>query len=239
MVVRLIDVAPDGRGPHHQGRPQPHAPRLPRGPEPVEPGTPINVESRRRHVVGLRGGPSMRVAVNGADYPNAWPSPFHYDGTIHLGGDGGSCLRMPVLGPSEASLPSPRSAPSATPPIGEVLERDRAPGVARDSRPHYGGDRGPCWHRIHYNGQRWPHGSLQLAMGLPVSPPVTPPPPMRSLADQPRSPCPTRADDRGPDPWRDQSDEDAFHVTIELVVSIDDQPFRTVAWSRSYERNLL
>ncbi len=206
-------------------------------PEPMEPGTPINVALELDATSWVfTAGHRLRLAINGADYPNAWPSPFQYDGTIHLGGDHGSFLTLPVIGPTDERLPMPDLRPAR--PVPATVSSVSEPPVWRVTRDRITGAT-----EVHVKTG----STTTVNSGLTV----------RSSSDGLASVVaddPAHAFARGSSEvalirpgqviaartrGEIKSDETAFHVTIELVVTIDDQPFRTAAWARSFERLLL
>jgi hypothetical protein len=116
-VVRLADVAPDGTsaqvtaGILNLTHRDSHS-----DPAPLEPGVVANVRvPMRATAYRFLPGHRIRVSVASSAWPIVWPSPFAAEYGLHLGGDAGSRLVLPVLPDGAATLPVP---PFKTTPAG-------------------------------------------------------------------------------------------------------------------------
>src|SRR5262249_7880572 len=117
VVVRLIDVAPDGTAAlvtkgvlnltHHASHETPTA--LVPG-QTYEVTVPLDATSWV-----FAPGHRLRLGLSGADFPNTWPSPKPYVATIAIGGASPSRLVLPVVGPQEPTLARPDLRPPAPP----------------------------------------------------------------------------------------------------------------------------
>jgi hypothetical protein len=98
-LVRLSDVAPDGQitlvtgaganGTHRESAVNPSD--LQKGKR-----FPLDIELHATSWV-FRKGHRIRVAVNNAQWPMIWPSPYSFTSTLHMGGANGSRVVLPVL----------------------------------------------------------------------------------------------------------------------------------------------
>ena len=116
-VVRLTDVAPDGTsaqvtaGILNLTHRDSHT-----APAPLEPGgvaivrVPMRSTAYRFHP-----GHRIRLSVASSAWPVVWPSPFVAEYGLHLGGDAGSRLVLPILPSGATTLPVP---PFKTTPAG-------------------------------------------------------------------------------------------------------------------------
>jgi len=135
LVVRLMDVAPDGaaalvtKGVLNLTHRESHA-----RPTPIEPGQIYEV-TVPLDATGWRFAPGhhLRIGVSGADFPNAWPSPKPYVGRIHLGGP-----LDPARGRAARNGPAHAAAATTGPHRSASREPGRAPHLARHARPHGG-----------------------------------------------------------------------------------------------------
>lgn len=128
FLVRLCDVAPDGRstlvtgggrnGTHRRG---------PERPQPLDQGRVERLQVPLRFTSWtFPAGHRIRVSVSNALWPMIWPTPHPMTMALHQGGDLASHAVLPVVPPS--ALPEPRwrdPAPSEAPPgvgsEGEIL----------------------------------------------------------------------------------------------------------------------
>jgi hypothetical protein len=118
--VRLSDVAPDGTvtqvaGAGFNGTHRKSA----RDPEALEPGEffPLEIEMHFTSWVFPKGH-RMRFAVNNAQWPMLWPTPYAMTTSLKLGGKDGSHVLVPIVPPGK------RPAPDFLPPA----ESPRLPG---------------------------------------------------------------------------------------------------------------
>jgi uncharacterized protein len=118
-VVRLQDIAPDGEVTAITGAGIAGAQRRSmQDPEALEPGRqyPLSFDLHVSSWV-WEPGHRIRVAVSNSQWPMLWPTPFAMTTTLHLGGDGGSSIELPIV-PLHGREPPPFNAPepSETPP---------------------------------------------------------------------------------------------------------------------------
>jgi hypothetical protein len=134
FVVKLADIAPDGasalvtRGLLNGTRRASLT-----APSPMEPGVLYDLEIEL-DATGwtFEPGHQIRVAISGADFPNAWPTPVSAINRVHLGGPGASRLVLPLAPPPPPDVPSPTFRPppelpatcveAGVPPVWEVRE---------------------------------------------------------------------------------------------------------------------
>jgi len=111
--VRLSDVAPDGtvtqvagagfNGTHRESA---------KDPKPLEPGEPFELEIEMHFTSWVfEKGHRMRFAVNNAQWPMLWPTPYPMTTALQLGGKGATRLIIPVVPPGE--WPKPNFLPPA------------------------------------------------------------------------------------------------------------------------------
>jgi predicted acyl esterase len=105
--ARLSDVAPDGsvtlvtgaglNGAHRESAEHP---------EPLEPGRvyPLEIEMHVTSWIFPRGH-RIRLAVSNSMWPMIWPTPHPMTTSLHLGGEGGSRLVLPVVPRESAARP--------------------------------------------------------------------------------------------------------------------------------------
>ena len=106
-IVRLSDVAPDGTvtqvaGAAFNGTHR----RSARDPKPLEPGRPVALEIEMHFTSWVfPKGHRLRFAVNNAQWPMLWPTPYPMTTALRLGGDEPTALRIPVVPESGRSKP--------------------------------------------------------------------------------------------------------------------------------------
>ena len=106
--VRVSDVAPDGTvtqvtGAGFNGSHRKSA----REPEAITPGEifPLDIEMHFTSWVFPRGH-RIRFAVNNAQWPMLWPTPYPMTTTLQIGGEAGSYLSLPVIPPADRPFPA-------------------------------------------------------------------------------------------------------------------------------------
>lgn len=238
VVVRLTDIAPDGQAAlvtkgvlnltHRDSHEQP---------TPLEPGQVYQVKFLLDATSWVFApGHRIRVSINGADYPNSWPSPKLYTGSVYLGGDRASQLILPVVGPQEPALPAPHFLPPAATPALVAGHGDR-----------------PTWRVTRDYMENKTEVHLKRQGFTRVSDTVSVTSSAESLTTVfERNPA--RASITGLSqvtlhwPGRDihtqargqiESDAQNFHVTIQLEITMDGVPFHTRRWLKSIPRRLL
>ena len=106
--VRLSDVAPDGtvtqvtgagfNGTHRESA---------KNPEKLTPGETFELEIEMHFTSWVfPKGHRMRFAINNAQWPMLWPTPYPMTTTLQLGGKNASKLVIPVVPPGEWSMPN-------------------------------------------------------------------------------------------------------------------------------------
>jgi putative CocE/NonD family hydrolase len=106
--VRLSDVAPDGTVTQVAGAGFNGTHRFSaRRPEDIVPGEvfPLDIEMHFTSWVFPKGH-RIRLAVNNAQWPMLWPTPYQMTTSLYLGGEGGSHILLPVVPPGEGPAPS-------------------------------------------------------------------------------------------------------------------------------------
>jgi putative CocE/NonD family hydrolase len=125
-VVRLQDVAPDGSsaqvtaGILNLTHRQSHA-----APSPLEPGVVHRVRVPMRSTAHrFLPGHRIRLSVATSYWPVIWPSPLPAEHALHLGGEAGSRLVLPVLPRGAATLEVPpfKTTPAGLPEYGSYRE---------------------------------------------------------------------------------------------------------------------
>lgn len=237
--VRLIDVAPDGQAAlvtkgilnltHRASHEQPTA---------LEPGQVYAVRFKL-DATSWRFAPGHRVqiSINGADYPNTWPSPQPYTGTIYTGGEQASQVILPVVGDQEPPLPTPQLRPPA-PPIDTGVQGFGGRPTWRVTRDHMAGT---CEMELKRQGYTRVSDQISFESSAEATTIVWEKDPARATIrglsqvtlHWPERTIDTRA--RG----QIESDERNFHVTIQLDITMDGLPFHSRRWLKSIPRLLL
>lgn len=238
VVVRLIDVAPDGaaalvtKGMLNLTHRDSHE-----APEPVVPDEPVDVHVDLEATSWLFDpGHRIQVAITGSDYPYLWPSPLPYEAAVLVGPGAPSALSLPVLAPQEPALPAPTLRPPSA--FQELPGFQVEPPAWRVTRDHV---QGAVEVFVRTHGiTRMPDGSTarsrseattRVAEGDPAHASVR-----GECEVELRSPTRTVvALARG----EIASDATTLHVTVQLDLRVDDVPFHARQWSRSYPRRLL
>jgi putative CocE/NonD family hydrolase len=129
-VVRLSDVAPDGTSAQvSAGILNLTHRRSHERPEPLEPGRVEEVRVALRPA-GYRFAPGQRIRVSVASsaWPVIWPSPYAADLELHRGPATPSRLILPVVppagGPGDASVPAFKASPPDVPEVGGEGQAD-------------------------------------------------------------------------------------------------------------------
>jgi hypothetical protein len=106
-VVRISDVAPDGRvtqvaGAAFNGTHRNSA----REPEDIVPGEVFPLEFKLHFTSWVfPKGHRVRVAISNAQWPMLWPTPIPMSSTLEMGGEGGTRVELPVIPPGENRVP--------------------------------------------------------------------------------------------------------------------------------------
>jgi uncharacterized protein len=238
VVVRLTDIAPDGqaalvtKGVFNLTHRDSHA-----HPEPLEPGQVYEVRFLLDATSWLfEPGHRIRVSINGADYPNSWPSPKLYTGTVHFGGERASRLVLPTVGAQTESHPEPHFLPP--PVIPSTVSGHGERPIWRVTRDYMENKTEVYLHR---SGFTRVSDRLSITSMAEATTAVFEKDPahatIRGLNQVvlywPERTIDTRA--RG----QIESDEQNFHVTIQLEITMDGVPFHQRRWLKSIPRQLL
>jgi hypothetical protein len=237
-VVRLIDIAPDGQAAlvtkgvlnltHRQSHEEP---------TPLEPGQIYEVRFLLDATSWVFApGHRIRISINGADYPNSWPSPKPYTGHLYFGAGHASHVVLPVADAQETSLSTPRFLPPPTLPsltqghsvrptwrvTRDYMENKTEVYISRSSFTRVSDtvsvtSSGEATTLVFEKnpGRAAITGLSQVTLHWPN----------RTIH--------TRA--RG----QIESDERNFHVTIQLDITMDGAPFHQRRWMKSIPRHLL
>jgi hypothetical protein len=238
VVARLIDVAPNGtaalvtKGILNLTHRDSHE-----TPTPLVPGQRYEVTVPLDATSWLfEPGHRIELGLSGSDFPNTWPSPEPYVGTIYLGEDVSSRLILPIIGPQEPALPTPNLHPPApSEPTAEV-QAERP--IWRVSRDHMAGATEVFLRTAH---RARVGEDIEFSRGSEMNAVASERDPARAsvrglswvtlqLLDRTVD---TRA--RG----QIESTASALHVTIQLDITMDRVPYLTKRWSRSIPRHLL
>jgi hypothetical protein len=238
VVVRLIDVAPDGgaalvtKGVLNLTHRESHEQPAPLVPEEVYE---VTVELDATAWL-FEAGHRIRVSIAGADFPNAWPSPRPYTASAFFGGDRAARLALPALAAQEPPLPAPQlRPPEPFEPLTQGYSEQPAWRVTHD---HIAGT---AEVRIGTAGRSRLDGGVEVVRSSDAT----------AIASQ-RDPA--RATMRGlnqvtlrwPDRTIDtrargqiESTAEALHVTIQLDITMDGVPYHSRRWAKSIPRRLL
>jgi hypothetical protein len=238
VVVRLTDIAPDGQAAlvtkgvlnltHRNSHEQP---------EPLQPGVIYAVQFLLDATSWVFApGHRIRISINGADYPNSWPSPKLYTGHIYFGDGYESHVVLPVVGPQTASFPTPSFRPPPT--IPSFVK-------GASERPVWRVTRDYMENKTEVNLRRKGFTRVSDVLSFESSAEAT------AVVFEKN---PARASIRGlsqvvlhwPERIIDtrarrqiESDEQNFHVTIQLDITMDGVPFHQRRWLKSIPRQLL
>jgi uncharacterized protein len=237
FAVSLSDVAPDGSS-HLVAKGMLNGTRRHslREPEPITPGEVMELAIDLDATAWrFRAGQRVRVSIASADWPNVWPTPEPGTNTLHVGAARPSHVVLPTV-PAEGSSPAPRFAPSAEtrerhsdrpdPPTWEVAEdvlTGRRRVRIRSARGDRVNARTAVERRYEFEGEVDPADPASAsARGRHTSRIVRPASETAATSDVVI-----------------QASAGHFHVTIDLVVTVDGQPHATGRWAESIPRRLL
>jgi hypothetical protein len=238
VTVRLIDVAPDGaaalvtKGILNLTHRASHTTPTPITPDEIYDITiPLDATSWL-----FEPGHAIRLAVAGADFPNSWPSPKPYTGTIYYGGQHASRLVLPVIGPQEPALPEPQLLPPT--PYEPIVQGTSEKASWRVSRDHI---LGTAEVYMRTAGRTRLNDLAEIESERDVTTMVSEQNPAqasvrglsRTTLYWPDRTIDTRA--RG----QIESTAVAFNVTIQLEITMDGLPHFSRRWVRSFPRHLL
>jgi predicted acyl esterase len=238
VVARLIDVAPDGTAAlvtkgilnltHRDSHEMPTS---------VVPGQVYEVAVPLDATSWLfEPGHQIQLSLSGADFPNTWPSPRPYTGTVHLGGNVPSRLILPAVEPQEPALPTPGLRPPA--PIEATVEVQAERPIWRVTRDHMAGSAEVFLRTAHRarvgEDVEFTRGSEMNAVASDRNPAHAS---VRGLSWETLHLLDRTVDTRA----RGQivSNESVFHLTIQLDICVDGMPYLNRRWVRSIPRQLL
>ena len=238
LVVRLIDVAPDGAAAQIcKGTLNLTRRASLEAPEPLTPGHAVDVRVELE-ATSWRFAPGHRiqVAITGSDYPYLWPTPFPYRGAVLIGGGAPSALVLPTLAPQDPRLPAPALRPPSR--FEELPATRIEPSSMRVTRDHATGAV-----EVRIGGEGVTHLG-EGASSRSKSEATT------RVADDDPAHASIRATSQVELRWPDrtvvsmahgaiESDADSLHLTIELEVTLDGAPYHAQRWARTYPRRLL
>jgi hypothetical protein len=238
LSVRLIDVAPDGtaalitKGVLNLTHRDSHS-----DPSPVEPGQvyALNIQLDATSWL-FAAGHSICISIAAADFPNSWPTPKMHTGTIYLGGDRASSIKLPVLDPQQPALPAPLLQPPTpyTPLVAAYSDKP----IFSVTRDHIAGTAAV---RVGTAGRTRVSEQVEFERSSDATATVY-------------EHDPAHATIRGvnhvvlhwPDRTIDataraqvESTVDTLHVTIQLNILLDGQPYHSRRWAKSVTRHLL
>jgi putative CocE/NonD family hydrolase len=238
LSVRLIDVAPDGaaalitKGVLNLTHRDSHS-----DPTPVEPGQVYGLNIQLDATSWLfEPGHSIRVSIAAADFPNSWPTPKPHTGVIHYGGDRASHINLPVLGPQEPALPTPVLLPPT--PYTPLTTGYSDKPIFSATRDHIAGTAAV---RVGTSGRTRVSEHIEMERSADAT---------ASVSEH----DPAHATIRGvnhvilrwPERTIDataraqvESTADTLHVTIQLTILMDGQPYHSRRWAKSIRRHLL
>jgi putative CocE/NonD family hydrolase len=238
LTVRLIDVAPDGaaalvtKGILNLTHRDSHT-----DPSPVEPGKVYKLSIPLDATSWLfEPGHRIRFSVAASDFPNSWPSPKMYTGTIYLGGDKPSCIKLPTLSEQKPALPTPELLPPA-PYKPQAIGYSNKP-IWSVTRDHIAGTASV---RIGTSGRTRVSDTVELDRSADATALVSEHDPAHATIR-----CVNRVTLHWPERVIDsqaraqiESTETTLNVTIQLNITMDGQPFHSKRWMRSISRHLL
>jgi putative CocE/NonD family hydrolase len=237
VAVSLSDVAPDGAS-HLVAKGMLNGTRRSSltDPEAMEPGVvvPLTVDI---DATGWRfgAGHRIRVSIAGADFPNVWPTPEPATLEVHRSADRPSRIVLPVV-PDEGSLPAPAFAPSPIvprhastfdPPARWAVTRDALTGRVSSEMQFQTMHVSPEGARV----ERDARSTCEVDPTDPAHASVRATHRCRSSLDG--HTVESRADAVM------AGDRDAFDLTIDLVVTVDDESPVRRRWVERIPRVLL
>ncbi len=238
VVLRLIDVAPDGtaalvcKGVLNLTHRESHE-----APSPIVPGQTYAISVPLDATSWLfEPGHRIRLSLSGADFPNLWPSPKPYVGTVYVGGSINSRLILPTVGPAASPLPEPKFQPPAPAESTADVQGERP--IWRVTRDHMAGTAEVYLRTAHRarvgDDVAFYRGSEMNAVASERDPAHAS---VRGLSWVTLSWLDREIDTRAR--GQIESTGSTFHVTIQLEIAMDGRPYLEKRWSRSIPRQLL
>lgn len=236
VVVRLLDVAPDGtvalvtKGVLNLTHRESHE-----APSGLEAGKTYDVTVALDATAWqFEAGHRMRLTLAGADFPNSWPSPFPYEAQVTLGPP--THLLLPVL-----PAVDPATAPPTfrqPPPFDPLVDEQESP---------------PQWRVVRDQIARTVSVELGSALRTLVNDALWLEAESETVAtvfEQEPAQATVKSEHRLVLHWPQrvinacargqiESTANAFHVTIHLALTMDGMPHHEKRWVRTIERHLL
>jgi predicted acyl esterase len=229
LSVKLCDVAPDGtsslvtRGYLNLGHRESHS-----SPSPVEPGEPYDVVIELLPCAyRFKAGHRIRLDVATADFMNVWSTPYSCANTVFRTEDRPSHVILPVVPRRESPLPQPDLSPSTDPPprredlatpefsIQHDIIRETVEACFETSQA-------PGW--INSGGIRVSEADPACIVAHGES---------RRIHRYPGRDIVVNAQ------CVTSSDEEAFHHTVQVAVTVNDKSYFTKKWMVSVPRELM
>ncbi|MHB1927946.1 MAG: CocE/NonD family hydrolase [Acidimicrobiales bacterium] len=237
FATSLIDVAPDGSSfLVAKGMLNATRRRSLTVPEPLVPGEVVELTVEIDTTAWrFEQGHRIRLAVASADWPNVWPTPQPATNTVHRGGHRPSRLVLPTV-PAEGSATPPAFLPS---PVASTRHLDRMEPPVWEV-VHDALSRRAKVHLLEGHTERVDHESV-LRREYELTAHVDPDEPDRASA-RGRHTSTTTTNSGVTESTSTvgvQASATHFHVTIDLLVTVDGMPHHTRQWVRSFPRNLL
>jgi putative CocE/NonD family hydrolase len=238
LTVRLIDVAPDGtaalvtKGLLNLTHRESHE-----NPTSLTPGQIYHVTIPLDATSWLfEPGHAVRFSIAGADFPNSWPSPKLYTGTVYYGGQYPSRLLLPVVSPQEPALPEPQLQPPT--PFEPLVQNNSEKATWRVTRDHINRT---AEVQMRTGGRTRLNEGREIEQERDVT---------CLVSEQNPGQASVRGLSRTTLTWTDrvietqargqiESTANAFHVTIQLDITMDGLPHFNKRWVRTYPRQLL
>jgi hypothetical protein len=241
-VVRLTDVAPDGTSAQvSAGILNLTHRRSHERPEPMVPGAVEEIRVALRPA-GYRFAPGhrIRVSVASSAWPVIWPSPYPAEFALHHGPATPSRLVLPVVppagSPGDVAVPDFKTTPQDVPDVG-LGERSDEPvwRIANDVVA------GSVTVTVHDGGEEVLHDGRRLYAAETMTMTAFDGDPARASLDadvvyrwhEHAFSTVIRATSS------QTSDAESFHVSVDLAVDVDGQPFFRRAWRETIGRRLV
>ena len=237
MAVSLSDVAPDGAS-HLVAKGMLNGTRRSSmtEPAPMDPGVvvPLSIEL---DATGWRfgAGHRIRVAIAGGDFPNVWPTPYPATLELHRSPDAPSRIVLPVV-PDDGPVPAPAFAPSPVAPRhASAFDPPAHWTVTHDALT------GRVASEIGFQTVHVAPDGTRIERDAWSTCEVDPRDPAHAVVRATHH-CASSRDGHAVESRADTvmaGDETAFDLTIDLVVSVDDEPPVHRRWAERIPRELL
>ncbi len=238
LIVKLFDVAPDGSSDiitwgvlnltHRNSHTEPKS-LIPR--DKVN----LNIEFDATSWI-FHPGHTIKISLASSDFPNIWPSPYSAINTVWWGEEYQSCLILPVI---------PESNPEEAPLFGEIempLDVYKINYAPSKSKLFYDLENAKTTFQFSQSQEgSLPEDGIFLTFDENSSFTVSDKNPANALLQnehdiQIRT---KKSNSRAVTKAQLESDKDNFHVSYELVVTLDEKEKFKRNWSQSFKRNLV